>query len=198
MTDPIKKVDQRAVIGEIIAKCWQDDNFKKSFIENPKKYLVEAGLTIPDKIEVKVVEAGPKIMYSLLPRKVSMDFLQKMMKTLVNNGMSSGLKLPESGELRFIQNTSSLQYIIIPAKPLEGELCDADLELVAGGKRHHKDILSTSTNVLTGAEVVAELAVAAAVAGALVAVEATYTLTTAATNFEVAAEVAVVAAIVAT
>ena len=182
MADQKKPVNQRAVIGEIIAKCWQDEGYKKSFLADPKKFLIEAGMTIPEKVEVKVVESTAKAMYAVLPTRVSLDVLQKMMNNIVNHGVSHGLKLPEGAELRFIQNTSKVQYIVIPAKPAEGELTDSDLELVAGGKGHHKDVAAVKTNVYAAVEAVA--------------VEAAYTLTTAATNFEVAAEVAAVGAIV--
>ncbi|HBC76027.1 MAG: hypothetical protein A2008_08435 [Candidatus Wallbacteria bacterium GWC2_49_35] len=182
MADQKTPVNQRAVIGEIIAKCWQDEGYKKSFLANPKKFLVEAGMTIPEKVEVKIVESTPKIMYAVLPIKVSLDILHKIMNNIVNHGVSHGLKLPEGGELRFIQNTLKVQYVVIPTKPAEGELTDADLELVAGGKHHHKDVAQVKTNVYAAVEAVA--------------VEAAYTLTTAATNFEVAAEVAAVGAIV--
>jgi len=175
-------VNQRAVIGEIIAKCWQDEGYKKSFLANPKKYLVEAGMAIPEKTKIKVIESTPKTMYAVLPMKLSLDVLQKIMTNIVNHGVSSGLKLPEGGELRFVQNTASTQYIILPAKPADDELTDADLELVAGGKAKHKDVAAAKTNVYAVVEAVA--------------VEVAYAMTTAATNFEVAAEVVAFGAIV--
>jgi len=182
MADQKKPVNPRAIMGEIISKCWQDEGYKKSFLANPKKFLVEAGMTIPEKVEVKVIESCPKIMYAVLPIKVSMDVLQKMMNSIINHGVSHGIKLPEGGELRFVQNTNKVQYIVLPAKPADDELTDADLELVAGGKGSHKDVTAVKTNVVTVAEAVA--------------VEVAYTLTTAATNFEVAAEVVALGAIV--
>ncbi|HBC76028.1 MAG: hypothetical protein A2008_08430 [Candidatus Wallbacteria bacterium GWC2_49_35] len=132
MTDQ-KKVDSRAVYGEIIAKCWQDENYKKSFMANPKKYLTEAGLVIPEKMEIKAVEQDSKITYVVLPERLSVDILQKLMHSLINDTLHKGFKLPENGELRFVQNTSRLQYFIIPAKLADDELGNADLDMVAGG-----------------------------------------------------------------
>jgi len=132
MTDQ-KKVDQRAVAGEIIAKCWQDEGYKKSFIADPKKYLVEAGVSIPEKMQIKVVEQDSKISYTVLPAKINIEILQKITHSLIDNSIHEGFKLPENGEMRFVQNTARLQYFILPAKPAGGELGDADLDMVTGG-----------------------------------------------------------------
>ena len=31
--------------GEIISKCWEDESYKKRFIEDPESVLTEAGLS---------------------------------------------------------------------------------------------------------------------------------------------------------
>ena len=197
MADNKKPVNPRAVIGEIIAKCWQDEGYKKTFVSNPKKILIDAGLAIPEKIRIKVVESSAKILYAILPARISVDILQKTMTKIVNHGIAGGLKLSEGGELRFVQNTASIKYIVIPEKPLEDELSDVDLEIVAGGKKKHKGGVITKTNVVVEAEVAAAGAIVTAggVAAAGLVLEAGVSVTTAAVDFEVAAEVVAVIAI---
>lgn len=45
-----------------------------------------------------------------------------------------GIKMPEGVEYQVFEETANRCYMVLPAKPSEGELSDEELESVAGGK----------------------------------------------------------------
>jgi hypothetical protein len=44
-----------------------------------------------------------------------------------------GLDVPPGVELRVVENTGTVAHLVLPAKPAEGELSEAQLERAAGG-----------------------------------------------------------------
>lgn len=53
---------------QIIKKAWEDAEFKKQLIANPKAAVKEAfGVDLPDAIEVEVVEESANKFYLVLP-----------------------------------------------------------------------------------------------------------------------------------
>ncbi|MGO4545923.1 NHLP leader peptide family RiPP precursor [Paenibacillus sp. 2TAB23] len=53
---------------QIINKAWEDAEFKKQLIANPKAAVKEAfGVDLPDTIEVEVVEESANKFYLVLP-----------------------------------------------------------------------------------------------------------------------------------
>jgi|GEM_PF-6489827 len=133
MTDG--KTNNHAIMGQIIARCWQDEGYKKSFLQNPKKEMQEAGIAIPENIKITVLENTSKIIYSVLPSQITTATLNQMAHNLININISHSLKLPEGGELRFVQSSSKVHYVVLPERPVQNEeLSDDDLARVAGGK----------------------------------------------------------------
>ncbi|WP_019503701.1 NHLP leader peptide family RiPP precursor [Pleurocapsa sp. PCC 7319] len=56
--------------ARIIAKAWQDEAFKQELLNNPKAvFSQEMGQSIPDEIEIQVVEENPTTLYMVLPTK---------------------------------------------------------------------------------------------------------------------------------
>ncbi|WP_246096627.1 NHLP leader peptide family RiPP precursor [Paenibacillus sinopodophylli] len=57
---------------QIIQKAWEDAEFKKQLIANPKAAVKEAfGVDLPDAIEVEVVEESAAKFYLVLPESPS-------------------------------------------------------------------------------------------------------------------------------
>ncbi|MBD2872344.1 NHLP leader peptide family RiPP precursor [Paenibacillus arenilitoris] len=53
---------------QIIQKAWEDAEFKKKLIANPKEAVKEAfGVDVPDAVEVEVVEESADKYYLVLP-----------------------------------------------------------------------------------------------------------------------------------
>jgi len=53
--------------GEIVARAWRDPEYKQRLIANPKEVLIEAGSSVPDELEVRVVENTSDVRYLILP-----------------------------------------------------------------------------------------------------------------------------------
>ena len=71
--------------AELIAKALQDEAFKQELLSNPKAvFAQELGASIPDNVEIKVVEETPNTIYLVLPMnseqladdKLSIDALE--------------------------------------------------------------------------------------------------------------------------
>lgn len=57
--------------GQLIAKAWADEGFKKRLIANPTEVYKEFGFDVPKEVAVKVVENTDKIFHFVLPPKPS-------------------------------------------------------------------------------------------------------------------------------
>ena len=162
--------------GEVVAKCWEDEAYKKRFLEDPESVLSEAGFVVDEGVTYKVIEQPKMVKYLELPHEDTRDAVQTIAKGFLNAVEKKDLVIPEGAEVRIIQNTDDVRYMILPASPKS--LTAAELKMVAGG-----DSVELQTNVVQTAEV------------ATTAVEAQTATTT--TTYLAEAEVGVVAVAVA-
>jgi len=93
-------------VARLIARTWIDEEFKSNFITNPAQVLQGNSLTLPDDVEVQVVEDGsrtritnreevdnadsPLIFYISLPPKPDM-FTRTQMESFVLGDGDGGL-----------------------------------------------------------------------------------------------------------
>jgi len=71
-TQPSEGMTRADFEAQLVAKAWQDENFKRELISNPKAVFErELGQKAPEGIEVTVVEETPTHMYMVLPVKPS-------------------------------------------------------------------------------------------------------------------------------
>jgi hypothetical protein len=63
--------------GQLIAKAWADDAFKKKLLADPAGVLKEHGLIVPASIQLKVVENSDKVLYLTLPIKPTAEELSE-------------------------------------------------------------------------------------------------------------------------
>ena len=162
--------------GEVVAKCWEDEAYKKRFLEDPESVLSEAGFVVDEGVTYRVIEQPKMVKYLVLPHEDTRDAVQTIAKGFLNAVEKKDLVIPEGAEVRIIQNTDDMRYMILPASPKS--LTAAELKMVAGG-----DSVKLQTNVVQTAEV------------ATTAVEAQTATTT--TTYLAEAEVGVVAVAVA-
>lgn len=54
-----EEIEKRAV-----EKAWKDGDFKKNLMDKPHKALSQLGISVPEKIEIKVVEESAKVLFS--------------------------------------------------------------------------------------------------------------------------------------
>ena len=117
--------------GEIISKCWEDDAYKKRFIEDPESVLTEAGFAIEEGVTYKVIEQPKMVRYVVIPYEGAQDAVQTFTKYLLNAAEKKDVIIPEGAEARIIQNTEDVRYMILPASPKS--LSKAELAMAAGG-----------------------------------------------------------------
>ena len=127
--------------GEVIAKCWEDEAYKKRFIEDPEAVLSEAGFVVEEGVTYNVIEQPKLVKYLVIPHEGAKDAVQSISKGLLNRVEQSDVIIPEGTEVRIIQNTEDMRYMILPASPKS--LSAAELKMVAGG-----DSVTTATDVV--------------------------------------------------
>ncbi len=57
--------------GKLVAKAWSDENFKAKLLAGPMAVFKENGLTVPEGIEVRIVENTDNLIYCILPSEPS-------------------------------------------------------------------------------------------------------------------------------
>ena len=152
--------------GEVVAKCWEDEAYKKRFLEDPEGVLAEAGFVVEEGVTYKVIEQPKLVKYLVLPHADAKEAVQTIAKGFLNQVERKDVVIPDGAEVRIIQNTEDTRYMILPASPKS--LTQAELAMVAGG-----DSAKVNTNVVLNAEILVN------------AVEAVDMATTAQTGAEV-------------
>jgi hypothetical protein len=60
--------EEQSLRDQIIQKAWEDEEFKKQLLENPKKALKEAfNIDVPDNIELEAVEETANKLHLVIP-----------------------------------------------------------------------------------------------------------------------------------
>ncbi len=63
--------------GKLMAKAWSDDDFKAQLLSDPMTVFRENDLTIPEGIEVRMVENTEKITHFILPPEPSDELMDE-------------------------------------------------------------------------------------------------------------------------
>ena len=61
--------DQSKKIGQILAKCWSDESFKKKLMADPMGTLKTEGAKMPEGLSVNVLENTDKVFNLVIPAK---------------------------------------------------------------------------------------------------------------------------------
>ena len=124
--------------GEIVAKCWEDEEFKQSFLSDPETILEQYGIELKEGIDYKVIEAPKLVEYIVLPHDRTKEALVELSKKILQQAENKQSIIPEGTEVRIIQNTEDTNYLILPPSPKT--LTSAELLLVSGGKHKKKKL----------------------------------------------------------
>lgn len=73
-------------MGQLIAKCWDDEDLKAKLIANPAAVLKEFGLEAPAGVELKVVENSAQVQYLVLPSKPSDELSDEQLDGVAGGG----------------------------------------------------------------------------------------------------------------
>jgi hypothetical protein len=122
---------KRAVYAEVIANAWRDATYRGQLQKDPKATLTKAGLSIPPSMDVVYLENTPTVINAILPPKEDAALFQAQ----VDHAVKLLDFLPPSMEVRIHRDGPDLTYFVLPVPPrTTGELTEAELEHVAGGK----------------------------------------------------------------
>ena len=146
--------DLNVIYGELISRCWEDEDFKKRFINETAEVLKEAGLPVEENVEYKVIEAEANENYVVLPDKNVAETVREITKLLLSVSERSDIIVPEGSKIVVLQNTGNLHYIVLKKAP--EVLTEVELDMVAGGKGknvEHAINYGLAVNVQTAAAV---------------------------------------------
>ena len=59
--------EERNQLAELFAACWKDDALKQRFMNDPKAVLAEYDMSVPDDMDVKVVENADNCVHITMP-----------------------------------------------------------------------------------------------------------------------------------
>ena len=163
--DNMTDKDLNVVYGELISRCWEDEDFKKRFINETAEVLKEAGLPVEENVEYKVIEAEANENYVVLPDKNVAETVREITKLLLSVSEQTDIIVPEGSKIVVLQNTETLRYIVLKKAP--EVLTEVELDMVAGGKGKN-----AAVNINIGAAVNVAAAATVTVAGAAINVAA--------------------------
>ena len=61
--------EQGKKMGQLIAKCWADEGFKRKLLADPAATLKAAGAELPAGLSIKAVENTDKVFHLVIPAK---------------------------------------------------------------------------------------------------------------------------------
>ena len=139
--------------ADIIQAIWNDPEEHQAFLANPKQYLLEQGQEIPEDTEVNVYEDTPSLRHFLLPSEGTQlpqgddlflqiakramedsEFKAKLLENPRTVAQEMGIAIPDGLGIKVVEDKPDEINMIVPFNSASGELSDADLEAVAGGK----------------------------------------------------------------
>ncbi|MBR3745523.1 MAG: NHLP leader peptide family RiPP precursor, partial [Selenomonadaceae bacterium] len=132
------------IYGEIISKCWDNEDFKKKFVADPEGVLADAGFKLEEGVTYKVIEAPKLVNYIVIPYEGAKEAVQKLSAELLNRVENDEVVVPEGVEVRIVQNTDDVRNLILPASPKT--LTAAELKAISGGDSvaTYSDVVQTT------------------------------------------------------
>lgn len=163
--------------GEVVAKCWEDEAYRKRFLEDPEGVLDEAGFVLEEGVTYKIIEQPKLVKYLVLPHAEAKEAVQDIAKNFLNQVEKRDIVIPGGTEVRIIQNTDDTRYMILPASPKT--LTKAELAIAAGGDKQYVNTnfhlnaemevnVVEAVDLATSAQAAAEVSVVAVAVGVLV------------------------------
>jgi len=98
---------ERTTLAMAVARMWKDPEYKRQLISDPKSVLRSEGVNFGEHTVVKVVEETSTIKY------VDLGTAEQSAQETV----ARLLPLANGEELRIVQSTESLRYLVLPAAP---------------------------------------------------------------------------------
>lgn len=78
--------------GQIVAKAWQDESFKKRLLANPAAVLKDQGLETPAGVQLRVLENTDRLVHLTIPaRPNAAELSDAALDAVAGGGLVSGL-----------------------------------------------------------------------------------------------------------
>ena len=133
--------------AKIVALAWSDESFKTRLLANASDALKEIGYELPDKTPyLKVVENSDSIHHvvvctlcSCYPRMLlgrppdwykSLAYRSRVVVSPREVMEEFGLRLSDDVEVRVLDSTADMRYMVIPRRPSGTEALDQELSLI--------------------------------------------------------------------
>lgn len=104
---PLEGDRSRTILAMAVSRVWKDPEYKQRFINDPKRVLSDEGVNFADNVTVRVVEETPTIKYVDLARAA--DGPEAALRQF--------LPIRDGEELRVVQGSDNLNYVVLPAAP---------------------------------------------------------------------------------
>jgi hypothetical protein len=79
--------------SQLVARAWADDAFKRRLLDEPKAVLAEAGIEIPEGVQVRVMEDTNNIQHLVLPAGPTEGEMSEEQLAAVGAGMPGGTSM---------------------------------------------------------------------------------------------------------
>lgn len=122
-----------ALGSRIVAKAWTDPTFREQLLANPKPAITALGIDVANTPALQVLENGGGVHHvvvctlcSCYPRMIlgippawykSREYRARVVREPRTVLEEFGVSLPASTEIRVVDSTADLRYLIIPERP---------------------------------------------------------------------------------
>ena len=119
-----KKVeDQVQKLGEVFSQCWESEEFKKAFMQDPKAIFREYDVNFDDSKEYRILDTPEKTMIHVLPYEGIRPAMEKLCETFMKHVKDLGDEdskqlLLEGWKWEIYQCTEDVIYMPIPLSDL--------------------------------------------------------------------------------
>ncbi len=140
-----------AAYSQAVARSWRDPGYRKELVADPGKVLREAGMELPENVQIKALQDTAQLTHLVLPAGAheSEAALRQMAASLGH-------------QVKVVHNSEGLMHVPIPHPPegFQADAASSALSAIAGGQFAHimRDInvsVSVSVSVVAAAVVVA-------------------------------------------
>lgn len=128
--------DQATRLGEVFSQCWESEEFKQAFMEDPKAIFEEYGINHKKDANYKIIDTPDKTIIHVLPYKGVKKGMESVCEILMNHVKDlqddeEKQVLLEGWSWQIYQNTEDTFFVPLPICP--ENLTPEELELVNGG-----------------------------------------------------------------